>query len=127
MKTKMLSPPLPGGISTEPQGSKEPSVKTTDLSFGPHFAQGETETQNREGACPGAHSKAGSCSWRHRVEQTSVPPQRNTQTNGRSNNNSNKNDSHALGSLFAGPCFQLLVSFILTTPCGGLLCLAFYT
>ena len=53
----------------------------------------------------------------------------NTQNNHQKqqNNNSNKNDSHALGSLFAGPCFQLLVSFILTTPCGGLLCLAFYT
>ena len=54
MKIKILSPPLPGGISIEPQGSKEPSVKTSDLSYGPHFAQGEAETPDREGTCPGA-------------------------------------------------------------------------
>lgn len=38
MKIKILSSRLPGGISIEPQGSKKPSVKTSDVSYGPHFA-----------------------------------------------------------------------------------------
>lgn len=38
---------LPRDIATEPQGSEEPSVKTTDLSHGPHSAQGKTGSENR--------------------------------------------------------------------------------
>lgn len=47
MKTKMLSPPLPRGSPTEPQGSKEPHVRTAGLSHGPPFAPGETDTEQR--------------------------------------------------------------------------------
>lgn len=54
MKIKILSPRLPGGISIEPQVSKEPSVKTSDVSYGPHFAQREAETLDWKGTCPGA-------------------------------------------------------------------------